>query len=43
VKGYVFTSVFYTVLLVMAVAGLLEWQRRAAANKKSHHSFVKTT
>lgn len=29
VKGLVFTSVFYLVLLVMAVFGLIEWQRRA--------------
>jgi nicotinamide mononucleotide transporter len=27
VKGFVFTSVYYLVLLVMAVAGLLEWKR----------------
>lgn len=29
VKGYVFTSVFYVILLVMAVFGLIEWKRRA--------------
>lgn len=29
VKGLVFTSVQYVVLLVLAVAGLLSWQRRA--------------
>jgi nicotinamide mononucleotide transporter len=29
VKHYVFTSVYYLVLLVMAVFGLLEWRRRA--------------
>ena len=29
VKGLVFTSVYYGVLLVLAVFGLLEWQRRA--------------
>ena len=29
VKHYVFTSVYYLILLVMAVFGLLEWQRRA--------------
>ncbi|OQP67337.1 hypothetical protein A3860_03010 [Niastella vici] len=35
VKHYVFTSVFYFILLVMAVFGLLEWRKRAlkAANK----------
>jgi nicotinamide mononucleotide transporter len=29
VKHYVFTSVYYLILLVMAVAGLIEWIRRA--------------
>jgi len=29
VKHYVFTSIFYVVLLVMAVWGLLEWKKRA--------------
>lgn len=29
VKGYVFTSVYYLVLLVMAFFGLIEWMRRA--------------
>ncbi|MGB8193916.1 MAG: nicotinamide riboside transporter PnuC [Chitinophagaceae bacterium] len=29
VKGYVFTSVYYLVLLVMAVWGLIEWTKRA--------------
>lgn len=29
VKHYVFTSVFYFILLVMAVFGLLEWKKRA--------------
>jgi nicotinamide mononucleotide transporter len=28
VKGYVFTSVYYFVLLILAVAGLIEWSRR---------------
>jgi nicotinamide mononucleotide transporter len=28
VKQYVFTSIFYVVLLVMAVFGLVEWKRR---------------
>lgn len=32
VKQYVFTSVFYFILLVMAVFGLLEWKRRARAS-----------
>ena len=30
VKHYVFTSVYYFVLLIMAVWGLIEWRRRAA-------------
>ena len=29
VKNYVFTSVFYFILLVMAVFGMIEWQKRA--------------
>lgn len=29
VKGYVFTSVFYFVLLIMAFSGLMEWSKRA--------------
>jgi nicotinamide mononucleotide transporter len=33
VKGYVFTSVQYLVLLVLAVAGLVEWGRKAATRK----------
>lgn len=28
VKGYVFTSVFYFVLLIMAFSGLIEWRKR---------------
>ena len=29
VKGYVFTSVYYLVLLILAVAGLQEWNKRS--------------
>ncbi len=29
VKHYVFTSVYYVVLLVMAIAGLIEWMKKA--------------
>lgn len=29
IKGYVFTSVYYLVLLILAVAGVMEWQQRA--------------
>jgi len=34
VKQYVFTSVYYFILLIMAVWGLIEWKRRA--NNKIH-------
>ena len=33
VKHYVFTSVYYIVLLVMAVFGLLEWMKKVKSNK----------
>jgi len=39
VKGFVFTSVYYLILLVMAVAGLIEWKNRAVDYKKQHVSF----
>lgn len=29
VKGYVFTSVYYLVLLILAIAGLIEWSKRS--------------
>ncbi len=32
VKQYVFTSVYYVVLFVMAIFGLLEWMKRARSN-----------
>jgi nicotinamide mononucleotide transporter len=31
VKHYVFTSVYYIILLILAVSGLLEWAKRAGA------------
>lgn len=31
VKGYVFTSVQFAVLLVLAIAGLMEWRKKAQA------------
>jgi nicotinamide mononucleotide transporter len=34
VKGLVFTSVYYLVLLVLAVFGLMEWKQRARQVKK---------
>jgi nicotinamide mononucleotide transporter len=39
VKGLVFTSVYYLVLLVLAFAGLAEWKRRASALKDSGFEF----
>ncbi|HMI62579.1 MAG TPA: nicotinamide riboside transporter PnuC [Puia sp.] len=33
VKHYVFTSVYYIVLLIMAISGLLEWSRREKERK----------
>jgi nicotinamide mononucleotide transporter len=33
VKHYVFTSVYYLVLLIMAISGLLEWSRREKERK----------
>ena len=35
VKGYVFTSVYYFVLLVFAFWGLAEWKKRAGMRKFS--------
>jgi nicotinamide mononucleotide transporter len=32
VKEYVFTSVYYLILLILAFSGLVEWQRRAKIN-----------
>lgn len=34
VKHYVFTSVYYLVLLILAVGGLLEWAKRAKTAEK---------
>lgn len=34
-KHFVFTSVYYFILLILAVSGLIEWQRRARQN----HAF----
>jgi nicotinamide mononucleotide transporter len=33
VKGLVFTSVYYVVLLVLAVGGLIEWRKRILRNR----------
>jgi nicotinamide mononucleotide transporter len=32
-KGYVFTSVYYLILLAMAVSGLMAWKRKATENR----------
>jgi nicotinamide mononucleotide transporter len=42
VKGFVFTSVYYVVLLILAIAGLVEWQRRAREYNKQKLQIVKT-
>jgi nicotinamide mononucleotide transporter len=36
VKGLAFTSVYYVILLVMALFGLLEWTKRARAYREKH-------
>lgn len=35
VKGLVFTSVYYFVLLILATGGLMEWRRRAYLNRSN--------
>ena len=42
VKHYVFTSVFYFILLVMAFWGLAEWMRRANDKQSTVHSTQST-
>lgn len=39
VKGLVFTSVYYVVLLVLAIFGLMEWQRRAKTVNAATFAF----
>lgn len=34
VKGYVFTSVYYLVLLILAFSGLMEWRSKARENTR---------
>jgi nicotinamide mononucleotide transporter len=43
VKEYVFTSVYYIVLLIMAVFGLVEWLRRMKVEQKERRQFVRTS
>jgi len=40
VKGLVFTSVYYFILFIMAIWGLIEWRRRA--NSSTHESTATT-
>jgi nicotinamide mononucleotide transporter len=35
VKGFVFTSVQYVVLLILAVFGLISWMQKARQNKRA--------
>jgi nicotinamide mononucleotide transporter len=35
VKGYVFTSVYYAILLVLAIQGLQAWKKKAQTNPQS--------
>jgi nicotinamide mononucleotide transporter len=39
-KGYAFTSVYYLVLLVMAIFGLIEWRKRARAAETANRLAV---
>ncbi|HEU0063371.1 MAG TPA: nicotinamide riboside transporter PnuC, partial [Flavisolibacter sp.] len=34
IKGLAFTSVYYSILLILAVFGLMEWKRRSERNQK---------
>jgi nicotinamide mononucleotide transporter len=36
IKGYALTSVYYLILLILAVFGLTEWKQRARAVKSNH-------
>jgi nicotinamide mononucleotide transporter len=36
IKGYVLTSVYYLILLVLAVFGLIEWKQRARSARSNH-------
>ena len=43
VKEYVFTSVYYVVLLIMAVFGLVEWLRRKKVEQEEQRQFVRAS
>jgi nicotinamide mononucleotide transporter len=40
-KGYAFTSLYYCILLIMAVFGLMEWMRKARQQSEKHFEFEK--
>ncbi len=40
VKGYVFTSVYYMVLLIMAIMGLAEWRKRILSQREQTFNVV---
>ena len=40
VKGYVFTSVYYLVLLIMAIMGLAEWRKRILSQREQTFTVV---
>ena len=42
IKGYAFTSVYYIVLLIMAVFGLQEWRQRAKTAYKEENFSLKS-
>jgi nicotinamide mononucleotide transporter len=41
IKGYVFTSVQYIVLLVLAIMGLLSWQQKAHQQKNKEMMYAR--
>ncbi len=43
IKGYVFTSVYYFILLIMAFWGLTEWSRRARKLSTQEHLMANQT
>ncbi len=38
VKGLVFTSFYYLILLILAISGLIEWRRKAIINAQTNSS-----
>jgi len=39
VKGYVFTSTYYIILLLMAISGFLEWRKKANLHRQTKLTF----